>query len=41
MQLHLDAKGFLGVGYKDMVFIQGEVSYPNNFGGAIGTRITF
>lgn len=41
VQLHLDAKGFLGVGYKDMVFIQGEVSYPNNFGGAIGTRITF
>ena len=41
VQLHLDAKGFLGVGYKDVVFIQGEVSYPNNFGGAIGTRITF
>lgn len=41
IQLHLDAKGFLGVGYKDMIFIQGEVSYPNNFGGAIGTRITF
>ena len=41
VQLHLDAKGFLGVGYKDMIFIQGEVSYPNNFGGAIGTRITF
>lgn len=41
VQLHLDAKGFLGVGYKDIVFIQGEVSYPNNFGGAIGTRITF
>lgn len=41
MQLHLDAKGFLGVGYKDIVFIQGELSYPNNFGGAIGTRINF
>lgn len=41
MQLHLDAKGFLGVGYKDIVFIQGELSYPNNFGGAIGTRIIF
>lgn len=41
VQLHLDAKGFLGVGYKDMIFIQGEVSYPNNFGGAIGTRINF
>lgn len=41
MQLHLDAKGFLGVGYKDIVFIQGEISYPNNFGGAIGTRINF
>lgn len=41
VQLHLDAKGFLGVGYKDIVFIQGEVSYPNNFGGAIGTRINF
>ena len=41
VQLHLDAKGFLGVGYKDMIFIQGEVSYPNNFGGAIGTRIIF
>ena len=41
VQLHLDAKGFLGVGYKDIVFIQGELSYPNNFGGAIGTRINF
>lgn len=41
MQLHLDAKGFLGFGYKDIVFIQGELSYPNNFGGAIGTRIIF
>ncbi|WP_455515334.1 hypothetical protein [Pseudostreptobacillus sp.] len=41
MQLHLDAKGFLGVGYKDIVFIQGELSYPNNFGGAIGTRINY
>lgn len=41
MQLHLDAKGFLGVGYKDIVFIQGEISYPNNFSGAIGTRINF
>lgn len=41
MQLHLDAKGFLGVGYKDIVFIQGELSYPNNFGGSIGTRINF